>query len=153
MRFIRVYFLFLFCFWAINESLVFHHYIFAQKEEDIAVKPELSYTASELKDPFEDNLKKYEAQEAVKETGAEEAAKTLPTFLVQGIIWGGSLPQAIIDDSVVKVGDTIKEAEVIAIDKEGITLLYYGREYKISSPRPCAQERGSPSARPQEVTK
>jgi hypothetical protein len=140
MRVIRVYFSLLLCLWAINYSLVFPHYIFAQQEEGALIKTELRYTASELRDPFEDNLRKYEAQETAKEAGAEEAAKTLPTFSVQGIIWGSSLPQAIIDDAVVKVGDTIKEAKVIAIDKEGITLLYYGREYKISSPSATPQE-------------
>ena len=138
MRVIRVYFSLLLCLWAINYSLVFPHYIFAQQEEGALIKTELRYTASELRDPFKDNLN--ETQEAAKGAGAEEVAKTLPTFSVQGIIWGGNLPQAIIDDAVVKVGDTIKESKVIAIDKEGITLLYYGREYKISAPASVAQE-------------
>jgi hypothetical protein len=44
------------------------------------------------------------------------------------------LPQAIINNKVLKVGDTIEGAQVKNIGKEGITVLFEGSEYNLSSP-------------------
>jgi hypothetical protein len=53
---------------------------------------------------------------------------------VQGVIWGTELPQAIINNKVVKVGDTIEEVRILDIQKGGITVFYKSRNYTISSP-------------------
>jgi hypothetical protein len=53
-------------------------------------------------------------------------------LIVQGLIWGGSFPQAIVNNKIVKVGDTVDGANVTAIDKDGVTVLFQEREYKLS---------------------
>jgi hypothetical protein len=50
------------------------------------------------------------------------------------LIWGSSLPQAIVNNKVVKVGDKIEGAEVVSIDKQGVTVLFANKEHKLSSP-------------------
>jgi hypothetical protein len=53
---------------------------------------------------------------------------------VQGVIWGGIMPQAIINNKIVNIGDVIEGAEVIEISKKGVTLLYKKRKYTLPSP-------------------
>lgn len=52
-----------------------------------------------------------------------------PSFNIQGLIWNTSLPQAIVDNQVVKVGDMINGAEVLDITKEGVTVKYQNNEF------------------------
>jgi type II secretory pathway component PulC len=95
------------------------------------------YTSASLRDPFEDYLSpKTKTKKGLKPVTAEEEEKPkpLPAFTIQGIIWEGVIPMAIINDKVVKVGDVIEGANIISIDKEGVNFLYYGREYKLSAP-------------------
>jgi hypothetical protein len=114
---------------------------FAEQEAKNLKPPELSYTATNFRDPFEAAYPKKQVKKEVasnEAASAEESAKNLPDFIVQGLIWGGSMPQAIIDGNVVHIGDTIQEAKVVYIDKEGITVLFYGKEYKIPAPASMA---------------
>jgi hypothetical protein len=68
--------------------------------------------------------------------------KIAPDLVVQGLIWGSSLPQAIINNKVVKVGDVIQGADIIDISKEGVLVLFAGTEYKLSTkPAMGRQER------------
>jgi hypothetical protein len=120
-------------------------YAFAQEAADQAAKenvgstevtierPELKYTAQDSRDPFQS------ATSGQPQPGAESGVpaaekKALPQLTVQGVIWGGNLPQAIINNKVLKVGDTIEGAQVKNIGKEGITVLFEGSEYNLSSP-------------------
>ncbi|MCM8758064.1 MAG: hypothetical protein NC903_03275, partial [Candidatus Omnitrophica bacterium] len=74
-----------------------------------------------------------------EEAGAPEEEivkeKPFPNFSIQGLILTEDLPMAIINNTIVKVGDRLGEAELIKIDKEAVTFLYYGKEYKVSIPR------------------
>lgn len=94
----------------------------------------------EAKNPFKNYfLKQEEAGEASNVVEAqpvpvEEVKVSPPAFQVQGIIWGGDLAQAIIDNQVFKVGDTIKGAEIIDIQKGALTISFMGEIYKIESP-------------------
>lgn len=107
------------------------------KESAAVVKAntKIEYTAEGLRDPFEGCLKEEEkvslVQEEEKPGGPEQR---LPSLTVQGIIWGGSLTQAIINNKVVKTGDTIEGAKIIKIDKDGILALYGGSQFNLSSP-------------------
>jgi len=92
-------------------------------------KQKVEYHAEGIRDPFKPL--KIELEEATSE---EETTQTLPDLKIQGVVWGGSLPQAIINNKVVKVGDTIEKAKVIDINKDGITVLFSGRKYNIYSP-------------------
>jgi hypothetical protein len=121
-------------------------YVFAIKTETQVIKelekkerdeapvnvtvPKVEYKTESLKNPFQGYLKKPEAEAA---SGKQQEVPP-PTLTIQGIIWGGELPQAIIDNKVVKVGDVIQEARIIDINKYGVTISFKGRQYNISSP-------------------
>jgi len=60
--------------------------------------------------------------------------QNLPSLTVKGIIWGTSAPQAIVNDTVVSVGDVISGATIEGIAKSGVTVSFQGVEYEISSP-------------------
>jgi len=66
--------------------------------------------------------------------GVAEEKVDLNKFIVQGIIWGGQLPQAIINKRVLTIGDVIEESKIEKIDKSGVTLSYKTQIFKLSSP-------------------
>lgn len=101
--------------------------------EQIA-RPNLKYKSEGLKDPFQNPLKEVATKPAKgPEASGAEVIKAAPASLtVQGLIWGGELPQAIVNGTVVKVGDTIGGARIISIDKNGVTVLFEEREYRFS---------------------
>jgi hypothetical protein len=96
----------------------------------VIIKPTFEYTAEELRDPFE----------GIKEQGDEAAgrqdvpASPLPPLIVKGVVWGSETSQAIINDQVVRPGDTIGEVRIISIDKEGVKVLHQGCPYELSAP-------------------
>ncbi|MBL7085393.1 MAG: hypothetical protein ISS43_04730 [Candidatus Omnitrophica bacterium] len=92
-----------------------------QKETARKVK----YTSYNLRDPFQSPFEMVEA-ETIEPTviGAD-----LPHLRVQGIVWGSKVPQAIINNTVVKVGEIIEGAEIIDIRKEGVYVLYEEGQY------------------------
>jgi hypothetical protein len=96
-------------------------------------RPKVAYDAAGSRDPFISMISKETTMQG------EQPERQLPAMSVQGIIWGGIFPQAIINNKVVKVGDIINEAKVVNIDKEGIRLLFEGRVYTLSSPAAAGQ--------------
>ena len=56
----------------------------------------------------------------------ENAGKTnvLPNLNITGLIWNTDRPQAIVNGQVLDQGDTIENAEIIAIKKDGIDIKY-----------------------------
>lgn len=95
-----------------------------------AAEPDkIEYKAEDSRDPFQEE--KIEIEEAL-ETDIE--AKPLPNLEVQGIVWGGAFPQAIINNKVVKIGDRIDEVKVIDIAKSRVTVLFENRKYNLSAP-------------------
>ena len=101
-----------------------------QKPGDI-IRPEIEYKGEGLKDPFLPLLteKKIESIPAIQKS---EAAKELPVLTVQGLIWGGAFPQAIINNKVVRIGDAIGEVKIKAIDRDGVTVLFANMEHKLT---------------------
>ncbi len=107
----------------------------------IIERPVVEYQAENLRDPFKrkvTDIKGAPASEEAKPTAAE-TQKPLPLLEIQGIVWGGTFPQAIIENKVVKTGDFIKigqaeAAKIINIDKEGVTVYFDGQNYKLPSP-------------------
>lgn len=103
----------------------------------IKARPNLEYKASDLRDPFQEypieEEKKIEAIPQVEAPKQEEVV-TPPALTIQGIIWGGRFPQAIINNKVVKIGDIIEEAQVSGISKEGVVITFKNRQFNLSSP-------------------
>ncbi len=54
-----------------------------------------------------------------------------PNLTIKGIIWNTNRPQAIINDRVVDVGDTLDDAKIISIEKSKINVLYKGKEFSM----------------------
>ena len=96
------------------------------------VRPNVAYKAWDLRDPFQDFKPKINKKAEVSES--VEKPPQPPPLTVQGLIWGGRFPQAIINNKVVKEGDTLEGARIISINKEGVTVSFELREYKLSSP-------------------
>ncbi|MDD5730529.1 MAG: hypothetical protein PHN57_05325 [Candidatus Omnitrophica bacterium] len=110
--------------------------------DELLKKPKLEYTASDLKDPFFPEEKKPETT-LQPDTGEittevkpvpEGQLESLSNFTVTGIIWGGTVAQAIVNDKVVKIGDIVDGAKIIKIEKNGIIVSYMNRQYKLTSP-------------------
>ena len=65
---------------------------------------------------------------APKENGPAQPAAE-PNLKLQGILWGTSQPKAIINRHIVSVGDTIEDATIIAVGKNGVTVSFGGQDY------------------------
>lgn len=98
--------------------------------QEVITRPTVEYNAETFKDPFLGVAEK--AVPAEKVVSVEKVS--LPALTVQGIIWGTKLPQAIINNKVVKTGDTIGDVRIVGIDKEGVTVFFKGRQVTIPSP-------------------
>lgn len=106
-------------------------------EEAMILRPRVEYKAQGLKDPFLPPL--IEKKTDASGPKAEEV-KPLPALTVQGLIWGGEFPQAIVNSKVVRIGDRIGEVEVTGIAKDGLTVFFANREYKLPSPAATGQQ-------------
>lgn len=95
-------------------------------------RPSLFYTSGSLRDPFQENIR--EEQESEFKSTANEAPQLPPNLAVQGIIWGGKIPQAIINNSVVKVGDTVLGVKILEITKDGVIVFFNNTNFTLSSP-------------------
>lgn len=96
-------------------------------------RSQFQYTAEGLRDPFASLIVKDEALGTVRVSETVELPP--PKMTVQGIIWGGVFPQAIINAQLVKVGDkTSAGGRITRIDKEGISFEFNGHEYRVPSP-------------------
>ncbi|MCK9603932.1 MAG: hypothetical protein M0R66_06220 [Candidatus Omnitrophica bacterium] len=103
----------------------------------IIVRPKAEFKEEGLRDPFRDYFE--EAATSSSRQAGEGAPgappeEKLPPLKVQGIIYGGRLSQAIINDKIVKIGDNIEGAQVTNIEKDGVTVFFGHKSYNISSP-------------------
>lgn len=74
----------------------------------------------------------------------KEEEITLPPLVVSGVIWGGNIPQAIINGKILKEGDSIEGVEILEIKKEGVIIFYKGKEFPISVVRQVISQINSP---------
>ena len=103
--------------------------VFAEvKDEGVILRPVVEYSSGDLRDPFSNLFQlgriKREQNIQVPQEGIEQI-KVLPDlkkFKVQGVIWGGKFPQAIINNKIFKVGDLVEGFEIMNIEKKGISL-------------------------------
>ena len=115
----------------------------AQKEAvEAIIRPKVEYQAQGLRDPFQDSLAKDDAivRERKNEAVKPPPERPLPALTVQGIIWGGNFPQAIINNRVVREGDTLDEVRILKIEKDGIIVFFDAREHNLLSPAKISPE-------------
>jgi len=105
--------------------------------ENVFARPLVKYNASSLRNPFKPDVPERELKEKEK-ASSEQPVLTAPISIksdVQGLIWGGNFPQAIIDNKIYKVGDSFGEGRIAAITKDGVTLNFSGQELKLPAPK------------------
>ena len=86
------------------------------------------YTLLE-KDPLKDFFQLYLYN--TRTIKSEEIEISLPELTIEGIIWHSDMPQAIVDGSVVRIGDIVKGVEIVGIEKKGIIVSYNGEKVLI----------------------
>lgn len=96
----------------------------------------VKYSADNFRDPFRAPVIEEEkkAVKPVKRYPGSGPEVKLPPLKISGVIWGTKIPQAIINNKVVKIGDMIDGVKIINISREEITVSYQSREFKLSSP-------------------
>ena len=62
----------------------------------------------------------------------KEEEPEMPTLTVTGLVWNSNRPQAIINETVVNVGDTLEDVKITAIHKGGVDVEFYGKTSTIS---------------------
>jgi hypothetical protein len=119
-------------------AISFFAVVFAQDDavNEMIMRPQIKYKSADLRDPFTSEIveKKKESLTSQKEGELNKPTLDLDALVVQGIIWGGEIPQAIINNKVLSVGSLINEAEILSIDKTGITLSFAGEIFNLSAP-------------------
>ena len=96
------------------------------------------YTAGLLRDPLKSMLPKLPSPPSARSQSgtattdrhtvpAKPVRSSLPSSLtIQGLVWGGPRPQAIINGRVYSVGDTVSGGKIISINRDGVRLDYDG---------------------------
>lgn len=100
-------------------------------------RPQIKYKSGQLRDPFVPVMVKEEKKPSLQEQKAVESQRpkiNLSALEVQGIIWGAKVPQAIINNKVLAAGDSINGAEILSIDKRGVTLSFAGEVVNLAAP-------------------
>lgn len=88
----------------------------------------VEYTSADLRDPFQGMNTRVDTSKSQTQKGPS----VLPKLLCQGIMWGGNFNQAIINNKVLKSGDSIEGARIISIELNKIILLFEGHKYYLS---------------------
>jgi len=90
----------------------------------------VQYTARGLRDPFKSPFE-MQVTPVVEERRPEQPSIEygLSHLTVQGMVWGSDNPQAIINNKVTRIGEIIDGAEILEIRREGVYVLYEGRQY------------------------
>ena len=96
-----------------------------------------SYTAQGLRDPLKSLLpepKPAPSTPGAMATGQDAGAAQTPpppppALQVQGVVWGGEMPRAIINEHVYGIDDVIEGATIVSIDSRGVTLAHRGERF------------------------
>jgi len=54
-----------------------------------------------------------------------------PELVISGLIWNTNLPQAIINQGIVTIGDIVENSEIVNIHKGGVDILFSGTPFTI----------------------
>jgi len=79
---------------------------------------------------FQRDFKKLKGRHPFSPYAPEPEVEALKLVL-QGVVLSGEVPAAIINDTIVKVGDMIGGAEVVKIVNKKVTLIKDGKEYEL----------------------
>lgn len=101
-----------------------------------------AYTAFDRRDPFKSYLP---TPTVPTSTSAAEpnapvaftAQPKLPEFHVEGLLWGGPAPKAIIDGHLYGIHDVVNGVKIVSISRDGVTIEHLGEPvvYPVASGR------------------
>lgn len=90
------------------------------------------YTAQTLRDPFDSLLSKPAPTPEPPPQPLVEATSlpaqpvpppvSSPSVVLQGVVWGGPEPVAIINHQVFRLGQTVGGSKIVRIDRQGVTI-------------------------------
>ena len=94
--------------------------------------PVVRYAAERVRDPLLSLLPREVSRAASGQPSRGTAAATPPppAIVVEGVVWGTTRPQAIIEGELYNVGETVQGARIVAIDRGGITVEAQGRMFR-----------------------
>ena len=112
--------------------------------QDSSPAPVASYS---FKNPFASLLPEKKPEEAPSKEAASKpiieqpkvVVVTPPNLSVTGIVWNSNRPQAIINNQVVGVGDTIAEVTIVNITRNGVGFEYNGKRFIINPDKGIAE--------------
>jgi len=93
------------------------------------------YKAEGLRDPFKGVV----IRDPDEEKGGDNSSKNqevvvLPKLDIQGVVWGTNNPQAIINNKVLKIGESVDDVRIKDVKSNGIVVVYKNKEFLIASP-------------------
>lgn len=96
-----------------------------------AERQAVAYTAETLRDPMMSLLPAPAGTTLAESQAAAGGTQPSPTeavapLLVQGLVWGGGRPQALIGGRLYEVGEFIGGAKILAITRDGVTVSHGG---------------------------
>jgi len=109
-------------------------FAFAESQAKTCPWRDLKYTARSLRDPFGSPFELRAGPFAGEEIEKESTVKYgLSHLKIEGMVWGTTMPQVIINGMVLRVGEVIQGAEILSIRKEGVYVLHEGNQYILRS--------------------
>lgn len=112
--------------------------VVAAKAQEVSNPEEPFYQAQSLRDPLENQLPKAPEVDIVDAALAQPLPPEpvqqmpMPVFSIQGLLWGGPNPQAIINGKLCRVGGQVDGAVIKAITRDGVELEFGGRTVLLS---------------------
>lgn len=100
----------------------------------IITRKPVQYSAGSLKDPFKPNIAMERPSGITDNAALEQVNVPPPNLVIQGIIWDSNFNQAIVNNKVVKAGDTIDGAKILTINKDSIEVFFNNRKFTFTSP-------------------
>ena len=98
------------------------------------------------RDPFEPpfmlletlrrQIEEQKKTETTPETELPAIPIEIPDLKLEGIFWGTKKPQAIINRTIVSVGDDIEEGKILAIERDGVTVSFGAQKVVLKPPPP-----------------
>ncbi len=132
-----------------EEMVVAQTRVLAAPSERNAPFGEPLYTAQELRDPMKSLLPaeptKVAALPSMPNRIAEAPPESPPALRVRGVLWGGKDAQAIINDKVYRVGDTVAGVKILSIDRRGVTVEYRGTPMMYTTAAPATDAGWAPA--------
>jgi hypothetical protein len=107
----------------------------AARDVAIPALPTVQYTADHVRDPLKSLLPEAPATSQTSSTSTQAprpaAVPAAPAVSVQGVLWGGSHPKAIVNGEVYAVGDLVQGARIVSIHRDGVTVESQGKSFQL----------------------